>query len=301
MKLSVQKLLRLGGVLLVVLLIGIGFLVFQKQGMRQPKSSLLASTHLISQLPTEHIPAQPTPSPLPTPTPSPSPTPYPPAGWTCTTLPILMYHHIEPEALAKQLGHASLTVDDHIFETQMAYLQNRGYTPMYLRDLADWFDHQSALPTKPVIITVDDGYDDFYTYALPILKQFNFKSELFVPTGLLENPGYLSWGQVIESSHSQVDIAHHTWSHKNVAQSTSADFAQEIDLPTQQLKDHGFGPVDIFAYPYGTHNGIIESYLQKEGFRIAVTTLPGKIQCKEDRLALHRTRIGNAPLSSYGL
>ncbi|HSW89531.1 MAG TPA: polysaccharide deacetylase family protein [Patescibacteria group bacterium] len=238
---------------------------------------------------------------LSTPTPSPTPTPYPPPGWHCTTLPILMYHHIEPESSAKDKGQTALTVDPKFFQEQMDYLTEKKYTTMYLSQLADYFDTGTPLPHKPIILSFDDGYDDFYQYALPVLQAHSFKSEAFIPTGLLENAGYMSWSQIIAASKTGVDIAHHTWSHANVARSSTASFAQEIDLPITQFASHGFTPMNIFAYPYGTHNSVIENYLASKGFRIAVTTLPGQTQCKEDRLALHRTRIGNAPLSSYGI
>ncbi len=236
-----------------------------------------------------------------TPTPSPTAKPYPPSGYHCIKLPILMYHHVEPLSQAKQEGHAPLTVDSSIFASQMQYLADRGYAPIQLKDLASFFDAGKALPAKAIILTFDDGYVDFHDFAVPVLASHNFVSDLFVPTGLVENPGYLSWSQIKEDSGRGVSVDHHTWSHANVAQVNDEFFHRELDIATQQLNDHGYGPVKIFAYPYGTHNGRDISELAKRGFSIAVTTEAGQIQCKEDRLALHRTRVGNAPLKSYGL
>lgn len=239
--------------------------------------------------------------PLATPTPKPTARPYPPAGYHCVTIPILMYHHVEPLAIAKQEGHAPLTVDSGIFAQQMQYLADRGYTTIQLKDLAAYFDTGKSLPKKAIILTFDDAYSDFHDYAVPILSAHGFVSDLFVPTGLMENPGYLTWAQIGEDSGKGVSIDHHTWSHANIAQVNDEFFHRELDIATQQLIDHGYGPVKIFAYPYGTHNGRDITELSKRGFSIAVTTLAGQIQCKEDRLALHRTRIGNSSLKSYGL
>lgn len=242
-----------------------------------------------------------TPIPTPTPKPTPQPTTYPPKGYHCVNVPILMYHHVQPLEEAATLGHAALTVDRDVFAKQMQYLADRGYTVTTLRVLSDYFDGKATLPKKPIILTFDDAYDDFYTYAVPILASHNFKSDLFVPTGLMENPGYLTWEHVKNSKEQGVEIGHHTWSHANIARNDDTFFHQELDIATQQLVEHGYGPVTVFAYPYGSHNGHDIVELIKRGFTIAVTTLPGNTQCKEDRLALHRTRVGNSSLSAYGL
>ncbi|MEP7167417.1 MAG: polysaccharide deacetylase family protein [Candidatus Woesebacteria bacterium] len=238
---------------------------------------------------------------IPPPLPTPVATAYPPAGWHCVKVPILMYHHVEPLALAASEGHAQLTVDSDIFSRQMQYLSDAGYHVIPLRTLSDFFDSKANLPPKAIVLTFDDGYSDFYTYAVPVLEAHGFKSDLFVPTGLMENPGYLSWSQIQSASMRGVSIDHHTWSHANVAQNGEAFFHRELDIPSQQLIEHGYGPVTIFAYPYGTHNEKDKEELAKRGFTLAVTTLSGQMQCTEDRLALHRTRIGNQPLRSYGL
>ncbi len=238
----------------------------------------------------------------PTPSPTPTPKPYPPKGWTCVTVPILMYHHVQPMAEAKQLGHAGLTVDSGTFAAQLDYLKGKGYTTMYLSELADHFDTKKPLPSKPIILTFDDAYDDFSTYAVPALSSRGMKAELFVPTGLIQNIGYMSWDQVKDASSKGIAISHHTWSHANMgSKKDQAFFTQEIDIATTQLAEHGFGSVTTFAYPYGAQSGAARSYLSQKGFRIAVTTLPGSIQCKEDRLSLHRTGVGGVSLSKYGL
>jgi len=98
-----------------------------------------------------------------TPPPTPTAKPYPPPGYHCVNLPILMYHHVEPLDKAKAEGHAQLTVDSGTFATQMQYLADRGYTPIQLHDLANYFDSGTPLPKKAVILTFDDAYNDSMT------------------------------------------------------------------------------------------------------------------------------------------
>jgi peptidoglycan/xylan/chitin deacetylase (PgdA/CDA1 family) len=235
------------------------------------------------------------------PVPTPTPIPYPPKSWHCVKVPILMYHHVEPIALATKAGHAPLTVDSGVFASQMQYLSDHGYRVITLRMLSDFFDGKADLPSKPVVLTFDDGYSDFYAHALPILESHGYKSNLFVPTGLMENPGYLNWGEIKSASTRGVSIDHHTWSHANMLRTDAAFFHRELDIASQQLIERGYGPVTIFAYPYGSHDDRDIRELSSRGFTLAVTTIPGQMQCTEDRLALRRTRIGNQSLKNYGL
>lgn len=280
----------------VVSIVGIG--VLQGHAMQSlPKESKLHAS--ISE---PLLPRGVTLSPTPIPTQTPKPTPvYPPQGWHCIRVPILMYHHVAPLEEARAAGHAALTVDAGIFASQLQAIKAKGYTPTTLLALSAYFDAGTALPQKPIILTFDDAYDDFYHHAFPALQAHNFPAELFVPTGLIENPGYMTWEQVKSASRGGVTIGHHTWSHAQVAKDDAEFFTRELDVPMGQLEERGLGPVRFFAYPYGTTSNRAVREVAARKFSLAVTTKPGVMQCKEDRLLLHRTRMGNGSIGTYGL
>ena len=147
-------------------------------------------------------------------------------------------------------------------------------------------------------MTFDDGYQDFYTDAYPILSSLGLKSTMFVPTGLMENPDYMTWGEISGMNRS-ILFANHTWSHKNVVTQTSIR-QKEIITADTQLSDHGLNSPKIFAYPYGPDNIPAENYLNSLGYKAAFTTRYGNILCKKQRFDLPRVRIGNSSLSNYG-
>lgn len=219
----------------------------------------------------------------------------------CVSLPVLMYHHIEDLGQAKLEGHAQLSVDPKYFQNDMQFLHDRGYTVVPISSLINFFDHGTPVPKKSIAITFDDAYNDFGTNAAPILKSFGYPATLFVPTGLVENPGYLSWSSVVSLATTQsVLMANHTWSHHNVAGGNKTVITKEITLADTQLQDHGLNVPKVFGYPYGLTSSFAVSLLQQMGYQLAFTTQHGSIQCKQQRLLLPRIRIGNAPLSSYG-
>ena len=65
----------------------------------------------------------------------------------------------------------------------MNYLKNDGFTVISFEQI-----DQIAGIKKPVIITFDDGYENNYTYAYPILKKYNFTATIFVCTDFIDKP-----------------------------------------------------------------------------------------------------------------
>lgn len=242
-------------------------------------------------------------TPIPTPTPTPTPRPLTFAEMNalygpCVRLPVLMYHHIQTEDAAKADKQTGLTTYTDFFQKQMQYLKDKGYNIATMNDLINFFDNGTPVPAKSVLLTFDDGYEDFYTDAYPILQNLGFKATMFVPTGLMNNPDYLSWDQITQMN-GPILFANHTWSHKNVEVSTST-MQYEISTADTQLADHGLNSPKVFAYPYGLGTTASISYLNSLGYKAAFTTVPGNILCKKQRFSLPRIRIGSTSLSSYG-
>jgi peptidoglycan/xylan/chitin deacetylase (PgdA/CDA1 family) len=231
-----------------------------------------------------------------------TPTPVPLTGF-CLRVPVLMYHHIQPEAAAKELGQTSLTVDSDIFDQQMAYLVASGYTPVWVSELVNALLTHSQLPGKPVVVTLDDGYADNDIYALPILQKYGIKANLMLATGLVGgNPDMLSWDQVNQLKGSGlIYFTNHTWSHYAISNGPQDKIESEIDTAAQQIQDHTGQTVNIFTYPYGEFNNNAIQTLQRKGYIGAFSEIPGQYQCDSFIMTLHRTRIGNAPLSAYGI
>lgn len=231
-----------------------------------------------------------------------SPTPAPLIGY-CLRVPILTYHHIQPEATAKELGQTSLTVDNGIFDQQMAYLTANGYTPIWANELVNALLTHSQLPGKPVMVTMDDGYADNAVYALPVLQKYGIKANLMLASGLVGgNPDMLTWDQVGQMKGSGlVYFTNHTWSHYSVSNDPQAKIESEIDIAQTQIQDHTGQTVNIFTYPYGSFSNNAIQTLQRKSYIGAYSTIPGQYQCDSFIMALHRTRIGNASLSSYGI
>jgi peptidoglycan/xylan/chitin deacetylase (PgdA/CDA1 family) len=93
------------------------------------------------------------------------------------SLPILAYHHVTP--LADDMINVSLT---H-FEDQMALLSRRGFTALFISEAVDCLRGRKTWPSKPVVLTFDDGYRDNFRFAFPVLKKYGIKATIFTVTG----------------------------------------------------------------------------------------------------------------------
>jgi peptidoglycan/xylan/chitin deacetylase (PgdA/CDA1 family) len=247
--------------------------------------------------------AKPAPTSLPTPKPSPKPLTFADLNslyGPCANLPVLYYHHIQNLDVAKAAGQQNLSVGTDIFLQQMQYLKDHGYITVTTNSLTDFFDKGIAVPGNAVILTFDDGYEDFYVNVLPILRQDGFKALLALPTGLVGNPGYLTWDEIGQAASSGVEIVNHTWSHADLSGNSAATDEKEVMTADGQLSSRGYNLNKAFVYPYGGYNNYAIGLLQSHGYTMAFTTASGSTMCKQQRYALPRIRIGNASLAAYG-
>jgi peptidoglycan/xylan/chitin deacetylase (PgdA/CDA1 family) len=220
----------------------------------------------------------------------------------CLTVPVLFYHHIQPIAIANQHHNTNLTVSDSMFAIQMQYISTHGYTTITTKQLIDALKNHTTLPPKSIVITLDDGYRDNYTYAFPIFQKYHLKANIMLATGLMEGSDYLTWSQVSEMKNSGLlYYTDHTWSHYAVDKGTTDKIQTEILTGQKQIEEHTGEHTDVFTYPYGSFSNTAIALLKQDNFSGAFTTKPGKVQCDSQLMTLPRTRIGNAPLSYYGI
>lgn len=208
-------------------------------------------------------------------------------------VPILMYHYVEYVTDKNDTIRESLNIKPHAFEAQVKTLKDAGYTFLYASDLGKILDGKKELPEKPVILTFDDGYLDFYTDVLPILKKHKAKAVVYIVPGVLDKPNFMYTSQVQEVAKSGlVEIGAHTVNHrflKGLLEKTAWD---EIIKSKQLLETMFHVPVVSFAYPYGAFDAQAITLVKKAGFTTGVSTLPGIEVNKENRYFLFRIRPG---------
>jgi peptidoglycan/xylan/chitin deacetylase (PgdA/CDA1 family) len=213
------------------------------------------------------------------------------AGQT-EAVPILMYHYVRPDPGPNDPIGQDLSVTPEDFAEEMQYLADRGYTTMTLGELADVRDKKLKLPAKPVVLTFDDGYRDFYTNAWPVLRQHKFKATIFVITGFVNQDRYLTWDMIRELDQSgYIEVGSHTVHHVDLSK-VAADVANAEVTESKQVIEQEIGhPIQSFCYPSGRYTASVVSQLRQVGYTIATTTNGGFSKAGDDQLLLPRVRI----------
>jgi len=220
----------------------------------------------------------------------------------CLTVPVLTYHRIQPWKEAVQKGQTAGTVDNQIFDQQMSYLAQKGYHTITAEELVNALINKSSLPEKSIVITLDDGYENAYTYAFPVAQRYQIIINLMIPTGLVGNSEFLSWDQIKEMQNSgRVYFTAHSWSHFPLNQGQISKIQFEVKTSKEQLEQHTGQSISIFTYPYGSFNDQVINVLKENSFLAGFSTLPGKLQCRSYLMTLRRIGVGNTSLFSYGL
>lgn len=219
----------------------------------------------------------------------------------CKYVPILMYHHVMEASAAKAISATNLNVIPETFRQQIDYLLGKGYTFLRLDEMVEGLKNNS-LPGKPVVLTFDDGYTDFYDYVFPILKEKGIKATLFVISQYAGGERYAGWGEIKEMSNSGlVLIGDHTLNHHALPSLNKEDEYDQIVSAKQIIEDHINRPVLYFAYPYGGVNKTAEQILKEGNFLGAVLTTNLHPQCLGLPYEFSRIRIGEGLMSRYGL
>jgi peptidoglycan/xylan/chitin deacetylase (PgdA/CDA1 family) len=188
-------------------------------------------------------------------------------------VPILMYHYIRDYHNASDPEGINLSIAPAVFAQQMQYLATHGYTPITLDTLAAIFAGKDKGPAKPIVLTFDDGYKDFFTAAFPILKQHHFHAVSFVITGFVGQHRYLSWKNIKEMQASGlIAFEAHTVHHTYLPGVSYQQALYEVVTSKKTLEDETGAPVNFLAYPDGATDATVEMAVQKAGYVGALGT-----------------------------
>lgn len=205
-------------------------------------------------------------------------------------VPILMYHSILQH---ENDSEYCLPAED--FREDMLYLQHCGYTAVFVSDLVNYDQKGTALPEKPIVVTLDDGYLNGLTAVLPILEETGMKATISVVGAYTEmsieqndpNPAYayLTWDDIQTLAASgRVEIGNHTWAMHDLkprkgTQKCSGESVESYqaalrtdltELQTCLREKSGVTPT-VFAYPYGCISPEALPVLKELGFQAALT------------------------------
>jgi len=210
--------------------------------------------------------------------------------------PILAYHKVD---YRRELGITNLSPER--FERQISFFKESGYSSF----LTDEFPNISSIsldginmenqdyesgessnsPSRFFIISFDDGYEDIFIYAYPILKKYGFTAIVFLIAGYIgkfniwdASPGprfrHLNWTQVQEMSKNGFLFGSHGINHNFLTRQKDNDIRYETETSKKMLEDRLGLPVQFFSYPYGNYNERVIRFVHESGYKAAFSLYP---------------------------
>lgn len=203
-------------------------------------------------------------------------------------VPILMYHHVKPGTI-KELN----TVTPKSFERQMKFLSKYGYKVLSLDEYMAIKKNGGKFSRNSVVITFDDGYEDNYIYAYPVLKKFNFSATEFIISDLVGKKTLLSWDQIKQMRKGKIIIGSHTRNHRYLPNTIEEELKDEIAGSKKVIEAHLGGKVDYIAYPTGGFTEEVKELVKAAGYVAGFTTNRGHDRSNTDLFELKRIRMNN--------
>jgi peptidoglycan/xylan/chitin deacetylase (PgdA/CDA1 family) len=187
-------------------------------------------------------------------------------------VPILMYHYIRTvDPASDPLGYA-LSVTPELFEQQMAWLHAQGYTPVRMEVLAGCLGGGPLCPARPIALTFDDGYEDAFSTALPVLQRYGFSATFYIISGFVGHAGYMTWEQLAGLRDAGMAIGAHTIDHLDLTSLNRAESNRQIVGSKADLERVLGISVQSFCYPTGLYDATIIEQVRAAGFLSATTT-----------------------------
>jgi peptidoglycan/xylan/chitin deacetylase (PgdA/CDA1 family) len=201
-----------------------------------------------------------------------------------------MYHVINPPPAGAP--YPGLYVPSSEFLEQMLALRQAGFHPVTLDDLwANW-RHGDRLPSKPIVITFDNGYRSQYTNAMPILRRLHWTAVLNTQlTGLPPSQGGLTTAQFRGLLAAGWELDTQGISHADLVNQDAAGLRYQIVQARRTLQRRFHVPLRWFCYPSGQYDATVIDAVRAAGFVGSTTVVPGWASRSDSLYALPRLRV----------
>lgn len=225
------------------------------------------------------------------------------------SIPILMYHQVSREPHPK---FQKYSVTPKIFSAQMKLLKLFGYTSINLNNYIECRKGQINLPSKPIIITFDDGLQESIDNSVPILEEYGFSAVYYIPTNYvgktsswlapelgIEFP-IISWQTIKILDTNGFQIGGHSMTHPHLANLSEEQCYSELLGSRKNIEDRLGHEVLHMSYPYGSFDKRVLTIVAKSGYHTACSVMPGIVSLKNDPYLLPRITIkGNESLFDF--
>jgi peptidoglycan/xylan/chitin deacetylase (PgdA/CDA1 family) len=213
-------------------------------------------------------------------------------------IPVLYYHKIDYPK--KNAVYKGLYVTPGQFKAQMVLLKSLGYSTINPKDILSFVKGHKLSVRKPILITFDDGYENNYLNAYPVLKAAGFSSLIFASAGFVGKKNvisderekapedFLNKNEIKSMFNGGFFIGSHGINHYYLDRLEEGVLIGELIASKAYLENITGAPADFFSYPFGSYNANVMRAVKKAGYLGAFTTARGKVGVGDNSYELKR-------------
>jgi len=176
-------------------------------------------------------------------------------------IPILAYHSLDPKRFPNKLA-----ISPEFFRKQMAWIKQSGSRVIGLETCAkkEWKEN---LWDRNAAITFDDGYQDNFQHAFPVLKEFGFSATFFVTTEDVGKEGFMTWDMLREmAAVPGIEIGSHSLEHKPLSDIPVKEAWTSLVASKKILEEKIGHEIKGISYPCGSFNEKIVEMARGAGY-----------------------------------
>lgn len=224
-----------------------------------------------------------------------------------TRIPILMYHGISDSDDSSRHPYYRTSTTPRVFAEHMRFLHESGYQSISLIEARRRISAGSATEDRAVVITFDDGFQDFYTAAFPVLSRFGFSATMFLPTAYVAHDvrkfkgvECMTWSHVRELQRAGTQFGSHTVTHPQLKNLGPEELEKEIRCSKESIEQELGSLVASFAYPYAfpetdrAFQRQLGDVLERNGYQNGVSTIIGTADRTGDRFFMKRLPVNSS-------
>lgn len=209
-------------------------------------------------------------------------------------LTILKYHSIDNSG-------SSVSISPVLFSQHLRYLKDKHFSVMTLSQGLKLLTGHEPLDKK-VVLTFDDGYENFHSRAFPLLSQYHFPATVFLVARYVGRESsweqknkipaqrLMNWSQAEKLSHSGIEFGSKSLTHRDLTRISIDEVREEVGESRTLIEEHVGKGVHIFAYPFGLYNATVREMVRKY-YDAAVGTNLAEATDKEDLYDLSRVDV----------
>jgi peptidoglycan/xylan/chitin deacetylase (PgdA/CDA1 family) len=213
-------------------------------------------------------------------------------------IPVITYHYVENVKDQKDTIRKGLNIPPFVFDKELEAISKSNYQMIFVKDIPKIISGEIPYSTRSAALTFDDGYEDFYTDAFPLLKKYNIKATVFIINDFIGRKGFMNEKQIKEIIDSHlVEVGAHTLDHLYLKLLTKNIVIKQVFESKKALEEMFKIKIESFAYPYGAFDQNTIDIVRGAGYTSAVSEITDDIQSNTNVFYLSRIRAGNF---SYG-